>query len=150
MKTIETTIDIQAPPRAVWETLLDFDSYPEWNPFVTEAVGTPAVGERLRIRIDPPAGRAMTFKPRVTEVVPGEHLAWLGRLLVPGLFDGRHEFLLTPDGDDRTRLTHRESFSGLLVGVLLDEDDIRAGFEAMNEALRERVEQETPQRRVTA
>jgi len=115
MRTIETTIDIHATPEVVWQTLADFDSYTEWNPFLTEAAGSATVGERLE---------------------------WLGRLGLRGLFDGRHEFRLEGTEDGRTRLSQRERFSGLLVGLLLDEGAIERGFEAMNEALRQRVEQQ--------
>jgi hypothetical protein len=140
MKTIETTIDIHAPASAVWATLVDFDAYPEWNSFVTRISGTPTEGERLEVRLDPPGSREMTFKPRVTAATPNEHLEWLGRLFVPGLLDGRHEFRLEALGENRTRLHHGESFSGLLVGLVLDVGGTRRGFEAMNEALKIRAE----------
>ena len=143
MQTIEVTTDIDAPRSAVWETLTDFETYPEWNPFVTSATGQFREGERVRVRIDPPAGRAMTFRPTVTVWEPEADLEWLGRLVVPGLFDGRHTFRLEELDGDRTRLVQRESFSGLLVGLLLNEEDIRAGFTAMNEAVRERAEART-------
>ena len=45
----------------------------------------------------------MTFKPRVTVVEPGRRLEWLGTMGIPGLFDGRHSFTLTPLADGRTR-----------------------------------------------
>ena len=140
MATIETTTTISASPEAVWETLVDFDAYTQWNPFVTAAEGDPEVGERLRIRIAPPGGRAMTFKPVVTAADPGERLEWLGHLGVRGLFDGRHEFRLSELDDGRTELVHRETFGGLLVGLLLDEQRIKSGFRAMNAALKARVE----------
>ncbi|MBX0323645.1 SRPBCC domain-containing protein [Halomicroarcula sp. F13] len=140
MKTVTTTIDVDAGPEHVWATLTDFDAYPEWNPFVTAIDGTVAEGERLSVRIEPPEGRGMGFTPRVTAAVPGERLEWLGKLGVRGLFDGRHEFRLEALDDGRTRLHHGESFSGLLVGLLLDEGDIQSGFEAMNETLKARVE----------
>ncbi|MFC7018937.1 MULTISPECIES: SRPBCC domain-containing protein [Haloarcula] len=143
MNTIETSIDIAAPTEAVWDVLTDFGSYGDWNPFVREISGTVAEGERLRVRLDPPDGRTMTFKPRVTAAVPGERLEWLGHLLVPGLFDGRHEFRLERVDDDHTRVHHRESFSGVLVGLFLDAADVTEGFEQMNEALRARIEDGT-------
>ena len=82
----------------------------------------------------------MTFRPTVTAAVPGERLEWLGHLGVRGLFDGRHEFLLTELDDGRTRLVQRETFGGLLVGFLLNEQRIRSGFRAMNAALKARAE----------
>lgn len=148
MTTIETTIDLNASPEEVWVTLMDFDAYPEWNPFVTEISGRPLEGERLQVRIEPPEGRAMTFKPRVTEMVPGQRLEWLGKLVVPGLFDGRHTFSVEEISPGHTRLHHSESFSGVLVGYLLDEPATRKGFEGMNEALRERVERTATSRSV--
>ena len=140
MKIVETTTVIAASREAVWETLVDVESYDEWNPFIVSAAGTPAVGERLAIRIQPPGGRTTGFRPRVTAAVPGERLEWLGHLGVRGLFDGRHEFRLEPLSDGRTRLVQREAFSGLLVGLLLDEQSIQSGFRAMNDALKQRVE----------
>jgi hypothetical protein len=78
----------------------------------------------------------MTFKPWVTAVEEHRYLEWLGRLKIPGLFDGRHSFSLTPLRGGRTVLQQSETFTGMLVpfaeSILTA---TRAGFEAMNEAL---------------
>lgn len=140
MRTIETTIDIDAPAAAVWAALTDLDRYAEWNPFVLRASGEVAVGARLTVSIQPVGGRAMTFRPTVTAADPGRRFAWLGRLWgVPGLFDGAHRFELEARGDG-TRLTHAEDFRGALVPLLAGslETGSRAGFEAMNTALARR------------
>ncbi|XVH30473.1 SRPBCC family protein [Haloferacaceae archaeon DSL9] len=138
--TVETAVRIDAPPGIVWGIVTEFESYSEWNPFVTRVTGQPILGSRLRVRIEPPGGRAMAFKPRVVDVEPDRSLAWLGSLLVPGLFDGRHEFLLEPLADGGTKFVQRESFSGALVGLLLNRSKLTAGFEAMNDALKTRAE----------
>ena len=39
MPSISATIDIVAPPDAVWEVLTDYARYPEWNPFIVEMSG---------------------------------------------------------------------------------------------------------------
>ena len=137
---LRAEIDIDAAPDAVWAHLVDLPAYADWNPFITSASGTAAVGERLTLRMRPPGGRATTFRPRVTAVAPGAVLEWLGRLGVPGLFDGRHRFELTATGSG-TRLVQSEVFTGLLVRPLRRSLDTgtRSGFEAMNEALRRRV-----------
>ena len=142
---LRTEIDIEASPEQVWRHLVDLPAYGAWNPFITSATGSPQPGQRLTLRMEPPGGRAMTFRPRVTEVISGEVFEWLGHLGVPGLFDGRHRFELTatPSG---THLVQREDFGGLLVRPLrrfLD-GGTRAGFEAMNAALRERVRTASP------
>jgi hypothetical protein len=139
---LRTEIDIEASPEQVWRHLVDLPAYAAWNPFITSATGSVQVGQRLTLRMQPPGGRAMTFRPQVTEVAPGEVLEWLGHLAVPGLFDGRHRFELTatPSG---THLVQREEFAGLLVRPLRRSLDggTRAGFQAMNEALRQRSRQ---------
>jgi hypothetical protein len=140
---ITTEIDIAADPEAVWAVLTDLGAYPDWNPFVVEAEadGPLAVGAELRVRLSPPQGRAITIRPQVTELEPGQAFEWHGRIVVPGLFDGWHRFELQPAGAG-TRFTHGERFRGVLVPLLrrrLD-TDTRAGFEAMNRALKDRVE----------
>ena len=81
----------------------------------------------------------MTFRPTVLAVEDGTLLRWRGRLGMPGLFDGEHEFRLEPIPDGGTRFTQRETFTGLLVPmmprVLVD---TATGFAAMNAALRDR------------
>ena len=140
MRRIDTTIDIAASPAAVWSVLVDFAAYPDWNPFIRRLQGEARVGARLEVTVQPPGGSAMTFKPTVRAAEPNRELRWLGRVLVPGLFDGEHGFRLEaiPSG---CRFHHGENFGGLLVpmfsGMLTRTEQ---GFVAMNEALKRRVE----------
>ena len=139
---LHTEIDIDAPADVIWDVLTDLDEYSSWNPFVVEASGTVAVGERLRTRIQPPGGTAMTFRPRVTEVEPTRVFEWLGRLGLPRLFDGRHHFELVALDGGRTRLVQTEHFRGVLVRLMKRSLDTTTldGFEAMNQALKARAE----------
>ena len=138
---LESEIEIEAPPSIVWAALTDLDSYRDWNPFVVSSEGTIAVGQKLRNRLQSPGGRAMTFRPRVTAVEPESTFEWLGRLGLPGLFDGRHRFELAATSTG-TRLTQTEDFSGLLVRLMRGSLDSQThdGFEAMNAALKTRAE----------
>lgn len=141
MRELTSSVEIRAPAARVWQILTDFASYPEWNPFITSANGEPERGATLRIRVEPPDGRAMSFSPRVLEAEPERELRWLGSLLVPRLFDGEHSLRIEPLGDERVRFVQSERFSGVLVplfgGTL---EKTRRGFEAMNEALKRRAE----------
>lgn len=140
---LHTEIEIEAPPEVVWDILTDLAGYEDWNPFVVSSAGTAEVGERLTNRLDPPDGKAMTFRPKVTVVEPGRSFEWLGRLGVAGVFDGRHRFDLEASTTG-TRFVQSEALSGLLVRPLrrsLDDRTVR-GFEAMNVALKERAESE--------
>lgn len=139
---ISTEIEIDASPEVVWDVLIDLASYPEWNPFVVSSEGTPAVGERLTNRLQPPGGRAVTFRPTVTVVEPTRTFEWLGRPRIAGVFDGRHRFDIEPTATG-SRLVHGEQFSGLMVRVLKKSLDTQTvdGFDLMNVALKERAEQ---------
>jgi hypothetical protein len=138
---ISHQIDIDAPPATVWEQLSDTDAYGEWNPFVRELTGNLAEGEKLAVRIAPPGGREMTFRPTVLAAEPGTELRWLGRFLIAGLFDGEHRFQLEELPGGRTRFTQSERFSGLLVGLSKSTlAKTRDGFEQMNVALKQRAE----------
>lgn len=141
MRELRTDVVINAPPARVWEVLTDFRSYPEWNPFITRIDGEPVPGTGLEVRIEPPGGRVMTFKPKVLVAEPSRELSWLGRLLVPGLFDGEHHFEIEPIGGDRSRLVQREIFRGLLVSLFAGTlAKTEQGFEQMNRALKARSE----------
>lgn len=139
---LRTDIEIDAAPRRVWEVLTDFASYPEWNPFIRIVRGIPEVGERLEIGIQPTGARGMTFRPRVLVAEAGRELRWRGRLLLPGVFDGVHRFVIKPLGATKVLFQHSEEFSGILVPLFranLDRDT-RRGFEEMNLALKQRAE----------
>ena len=140
MRSISATVDIAATPERVWAVLADLAAYPQWNPFIRSASGKLAEGARLTLRLAPAGGRAMTFRPTVLAARPGKLLRWIGRLIVPGIFDGTHQFALEDLGG-RTRLTQSETFRGLLVpftGTTMTRTE--AGFHALNQALKERAE----------
>jgi hypothetical protein len=141
MRELRREIDIDAPPAAVWAVLTDIRSYAEWNPFIRHVAGELREGAKLEVRIEPPGGRSMTFKPTVLGVEPERELRWLGRLLLPGVFDGEHVFHIEPLDDARSRFTQAERFSGILVPLFRGTlDKTKLGFEQMNAALKTRAE----------
>ena len=142
MLLLRTEIDINASGERVWRVLTDFGAYGEWNPFITSISGEVRRGARLKVRVQPSGGRGMTFRPTVLAADRNRELRWVGRLLFPGIFDGEHAFLITPLENGRVRLRQQETFRGLLVPLLrrLLDGQTRAGFEAMNRALKERAE----------
>jgi hypothetical protein len=125
----------------VWAVISDFAAYPEWNPFIRRISGELREGARLDVRVEPPQARAITFKPTVRSVESGRELRWLGRLLVPGIFDGEHSLRIEPLESARSRFVQSERFSGILVGLAKGTlQKTETGFEQMNAALKERVE----------
>jgi hypothetical protein len=138
--TIATVVEIDAPAARVWNVLVDLPAYREWNPFIVDASGTVAVGETLSLRMALPGRDPMTIQPRLLVVDPQRELRWKGRLVVPGLFDGEHAFVLTPLENGRTRLDHWERFAGLLLPIarsMVYEGTVQS-FHALNAALAQR------------
>jgi hypothetical protein len=137
--SVVTAID--APAADVWRTLVDTHDYSAWNPLITSFDGTIATGERVTAVLHLPDQKPRTFRPRIVEVVAGCSFTWLGRIGVPGLFDGRHHFEVESTGEGTSRFVHRERLSGVLVPAFrsLLTTKTPAGFAAMNRALAERV-----------
>ena len=78
--------------------------------------------------------------------LPERELRWIGRFLVPGLFDGEHSLRIERLDNNRSRFVQSERFSGLLVGLVKGTlAKTEAGFEQMNTALKARVEQASAQ-----
>ncbi len=142
MREIRSEIEIDAAPERVWQVLTDFEAYPEWNSFITSIAGEARMGAQLTIRVEPVGGRAMTFKPRVVRCDTAEEFRWIGRLLLPRVFDGEHIFQLSASDGGGTHFVQREEFGGVLVGPLLRmvRTGSEKGFVAMNEALKARAE----------
>lgn len=139
---LQTEIIIAAPPDVVWSVLEDFAAYPGWNPFIRQISGRMEVGTRLEVELAPPGGRPMSIRPTVREVQPGRIFRWLGSIGIPGLFDGEHSFEIEPLGEGQVRFVQSERFSGILVPLVMAfiGRSTRQGFEAMNQALKERAE----------
>jgi hypothetical protein len=140
-REIGDTIEINATPATVWATLTDTASFAAWNPFMHRADGELRPQAKLDVQIEPPGSRAMSFKPTILTVEPERELRWIGRLIVPGLFDGEHSFRLEPLDSGGTRFTMAEHFTGLLVPLFRGTiDKTQQGFEQMNAALKARAE----------
>jgi hypothetical protein len=138
MKTVSATIEIDAPPMAVWAVLTNLSRYPEWNQLFREAAGEIAVGKRITLRSFPAKGRPMTIRPKIVVAEPGVELRWASSL--PGVMSGVHSFMLSP-ADGGTRLVQSETFRGLLVpfsGKTLARAE--TSFQAFNEALKKHAE----------
>jgi hypothetical protein len=142
MRKLRTEIEFEGTTEEVWNVLTDLPAHASWNPFITSFTGEVRVGAKLEVRLQPEGGRGMTLRPTVLVAEPGQELRWIGHLLVPGVFDGEHRFVIEPAGPGRVRLIQSERFGGVLVPLVWRKLDggTRQGFEAMNEALARRVE----------
>ena len=139
---LHTEIDINASPKVVWDHLVGFERFPEWNPFIKNISGEISAGSQLAVSIQPPGKDPMDFTPTLLVVKEYEELRWLGRVLIPKLFDGEHYFIIKEKPDGSSQLIHGEIFSGILALILWGsmEQDTKKGFEDMNKAIKNRSE----------
>ncbi|HET7833491.1 MAG TPA: SRPBCC domain-containing protein [Gallionella sp.] len=142
MHKLETQIEIEAPAERVWSLLVDFPSHSHWNPFIPSIEGIPGIGQSLKVFIQPPGANGMLFRPKVLAAEPNRELRWKGKLLLPGLFDGEHYFLLESRPGVGVTFRQGEIFTGILVPLFRRSLDgtTRQGFIAMNEALKRAAE----------
>ena len=141
-KEIKTEILINATPGKVWSILIDFDKYPDWNPFIKSITGKVLVSNKITVRLEPPGAKGMTFKPKVLAFETNKEFRWIGHLFFLGLFDGEHIFELIDNGNGTTTFIQREKFGGILVPLfkkMLDGNTLN-GFNLMNKKLKELAE----------
>jgi hypothetical protein len=151
VKELSTEIEFEGTPEQAWAVLTDLPGFGAWNPFITKIDGELRAGAKLDVRLEPVDERGITMHPTLLVAEPERELRWLGHLLVPGIFDGEHRWLIEEAGPGRVRFTQSERFAGILVPLLwkkLRDGGTAKGFRAMNEALARRVAELHP--RVTS
>jgi hypothetical protein len=129
---------VPAPASEVWRWFTDFESFPNWNPFIRKAEGPLRVGAKLKIRLRL-GERLISFRPEVTLLEPAREVRWKTRVLVPGLFDVDRRFRIDPASSQQTTFVQEETNSGLLVPIAYAlanlERDLRTGFRDFSQAL---------------
>jgi len=138
--SIRTQIDIEAPVEQVFSTLLDFENYPDWNPYHKSVVGKPQVGAALEVTIQRPDGQIVEVPAvHIMRLRENTEIAWGGG--IKGVFYGEHVFELQKLNGNMTRLKHNEAFEGIFIGFAdLPTDVLTQGYEEMNEALKKYLE----------
>jgi hypothetical protein len=140
MKEIRAEIDIHASAEKVWEVLTALDKYPEWNPFLHHAIGKAEMGAKVEV-IFKYGSKDMTLHCTVVKVDPNHELRWRYHVGLPFLYQGEHCFVIEQAGDNLVHFIDKEIFTGLLIPFMVKEND-RGGFEAEDQALKARVEQQ--------
>ena len=72
------TVDIEAPQAFVWDVLLDYPRYPEWNPYTVRVESTCAVGDPVDLYLPDPnrPGELMHQREWVCAVDPPHRFAY--------------------------------------------------------------------------
>ena len=101
------------------------------------------VEKRLSVLVRLPCGLRMLLWPKILYFGIEQEIRWLGSLLVSGLLDGEHLFMLEPLGEAQVRFVQKEAYSGVLLPIMwswLRGQGLEA-FGMMNRALKKAAEQ---------
>ncbi len=142
MKEIRSDIEIKAPVSRVWDILIDFKSYPEWNPYLRRAEGKAEEGHDLSLVVKTPRKPRKKIQTSIVLIQPNFFLSWIGKFHSAFFFEAEHSFELHPTDHNTTLLIQREHFGGLLLPFIWRDlaKSTARGFETMNLALKIRAE----------
>lgn len=147
MTTVRAAVDIDAPLDRVFDVLLDFARYAEWNPFVVGVTGEARVGATIVLDVhfhDGRRGRSREHVDVLTRADQRSELAYsfAGTLSTLGLVRARRRHVLTAIDPHRTRYETDELFTGVLVRFV-PVAGVQRGFDEAATALKHRAERIT-------
>jgi uncharacterized protein YndB with AHSA1/START domain len=138
------TVQIDAPASFVWDVLVDYPSYPEWNPYTIAAETTLELGERIDLTLPQVDGSDGTFINRefIRVVDPPHHLRYDTGEEMDGILGLRDQWI-TELGPDRCEYYTTDTLSGDLADLVMETTGewIQNGFNAVAHALKARAEQ---------
>ena len=150
-KITSETVEINAPSQCVWDILIDFQRYPEWNPFTTSAKGKLALGEPVELQVIMPKRGNRAQTETITTIDAPHQLAWGMKLGFKQLLSARREQILNVIDTQRCTYSTSDAFHGMLSGLVyaLFYDDVRNGFNNVAYALRDRAEKQWHQQKAS-
>jgi len=139
---VSACCDIAAPAELVWDILLDFSRYGDWNAFAPKVETDLQIGSPVVMQVHMP-GRAARQQTEILNLLqPGKTICWgmiMGHPLI--LCANRWQLLHRLDKGG-TRYETVDKLSGLLAPLvwLLYGKPMRLGFEVVANSLKQRAE----------
>lgn len=134
-----TEIIINSPKQDVWNKLVDFANYNEWNPFVLEATADFRVGGKIRFLEDLQEFGKHWLTATFLDIQEPDRFLWQGNYMADFVFRVRHGFKLESISNEQTRFIHSHENGGLLIYYLNYRGVFsrsREGYFRYNEALK--------------
>lgn len=137
------TVQINAPAAFVWDVLVDYPSYPEWNPYTIAAETTLELGDRIDLTLPQVDGSDSTFINRefIRIVDPPHHLRYDTGEEMQGIHGQRDQYI-AETGPETCEYYTTDTLSGELVDLVMETtgDWIKAGFDSVATSLKARAE----------
>lgn len=149
-KTASASIEINAPARVVFDTIVDVASYPEWNPFILRVepygVDITQTGAEFDLIVPSPLGVGVLRSPEITLNALEPNLFRNGGIIrykstiatAEQLGGPIRTQIVSEIGPDKTLYETEESFCGALADFSYD--FAHEGFDAQTQALKTEAE----------
>jgi uncharacterized protein YndB with AHSA1/START domain len=138
---LTTEIEIAASPQRVWDLLVDFDGYSQWNEWLPELRGEAVEGGRAiaKVWLD---GKLRRARHRVLEVEAPRTLCWRDAGATTWFVWARRCRFLSERADGTTTLREELTLNGTFLDSAMRRygDALQGGIETEAESLRRRAE----------
>jgi uncharacterized protein YndB with AHSA1/START domain len=133
---------IAADAAEIFDLIIDFDAYGEWNPWVVWAEGDPVVGGEVLVDVIL-GGRAQRYEHIVIAVEPHTRFCWRDSGWNSWFAYAQRCRTLTPQADGKTLLSVETFIDGPFAKLVqaFYGDDLQRGMNAETAALKARAEE---------
>ena len=132
---VYTETIIAAEPEEVWAVITDAPNYKNWNPVITNAVGTYAEGATIINTVVEDGKKPTNMKSKVVKFEPPFHLNQFGGYR--GIITFDHHYILEKV-DTGTKVIQKEEYTGFYVNFW-DSSWVEPAYQRVNEALKREV-----------
>jgi uncharacterized protein YndB with AHSA1/START domain len=144
MTTISSVVvEIDAPQSLVWEVLVDYARYPEWNPYTVRVDTRLEIGADVVLHLPHPdkPGETMTTTEIMRVIDAPHHLQYDTGDNLPGIFAVRDQWV-EDLGGGRSSYRTTDVFSGEHAQIAYDLQGqwVKEGFDAVAHAIKARGE----------
>jgi uncharacterized protein YndB with AHSA1/START domain len=138
------TVQIEAPAAFVWRVLVDYERYPEWNPYTIAVDTTLELGDRIDLTLPQVDGSDGTFINRefIRIVDPPHHLRYDTGEEMPGIHGQRDQWI-SELGPGHCEYYTTDTLIGELADLVMETTGewIKNGFDSVAIALKARAEE---------
>lgn len=137
---VEQRVGVQAPAETIWALLADIDRWGTWNPTYPQASGTLGIGKALQLTLVLPGFSPRELSPTIIDWVPYEQILWTE---APALWVRTVRYIEIEQADKTSCIiSNGEQIQGFFAEGFHAKHRraMKAGFIAMNEALKESAE----------
>jgi len=139
MQTIETEIEIAAPPEKVWGILTEVERWHEWSPTSNASEGTAELGSTLAITMmSKEEGKdGPKYNPKIIQIDEPNYFHWRAHMMAGFIFTN-DKIIELEKTDTGTKVIHKETFKGLMAAAMKGqmEKGVPPMLNMMNDALK--------------